>query len=209
MMFSMSITGTPSRQQERVEATRQNILDAAVRLYAEQGVDATTISSIIEHSGIGRTTFYRYFDDQDAVLNAALLRDFEDLITEFEGNRYEHPDIEAQIVDDMIWFHRQLLTRPALRLIYSQADSKRFYSRIRTMLERAREAGTTCASPTFERAAKEGRLRDGVTLENYVAWATFIITSLQTVPRAQAEDDFQLRDMLRLFLVPSLIRDQP
>ena len=202
----MASKKTSTRRQDQVEATCQRILDAAISLYTEYGVEATSISMIIERSGVGRTTFYRYFDDHDAVLNLALLRGFEGLIEDFEDSRYEHSDIEAQIVDDIIWFHRQMQGRPALTLLFRD-NNEQFYQRIKVMLARAREAGLTCVRPTFERAQAEGRLREGVTLESYVNWATFVVTSLQTVPHPFVDTDFQLRDMLRHFLVPSLIKD--
>ena len=54
---------------------------------------------------------------------------------------------------------------------------------------------------------REGRLRQGVTLESYIDWVTFVVTSLEVVAAPFSRDDFRLRDMLRNFLVPSLIKD--
>ena len=188
---------------QRVESTRHAILDAAVDLYQNQGVDRTTVSAIIMSSGLGRTTFYRHFVDQDDVLNQALLRDFDAMMAEFEAQRFEHASLEAQIIEDMVWFFRQLSSRPALSLLFDRKN--RFVARINPTLQGFRQAGTTCTKPTFERARREGRLRAGVTLENYVDWVTFVITSLEIVEAPFTRDEFQLRDTLRRFLIPSLI----
>ncbi len=194
-----------SRQQQRTAETRHSILDAAVRLYHDQGVDKTTVSAVIAASGVGRTTFYRYFDDQDELLSQALLRDFDDMMADFEAQRFEHATLEAQIIEDMVWFYRQLSVRPALSLLFGQTN--KLVGRVDSTLQGFHEAGMTCTQPTWERAAQEGRLREGVTLEKYVDWATFIITSLEVVDTPFRTDEFRLRDMLRCFLIPSLIRD--
>lgn len=192
------------RQQVRTEDTRRAILDAAVALYLAQGMENTTVSAVIERSGLGRTTFYRYFKDADEVLNQAVLRDFGELMADFEAHRYEQADLAAQIVEDMIWFIRQLRRRPALRLLYAQ-NSPQLYDRVHVALAACAEASKACAKPTFERARRQGRLREGVTLERYVEWCTFVMMSLQTVNFPVAWDEFRLRQMLRDFLVPSLI----
>ena len=193
-------------QVARTEATRHAILDAAVALYQSQGVERTTVSAVIAASGVGRTTFYRHFDDQDDVLSNALRRDFEQLLSEFEAQRFEHSALEAQIVEDMVWFVRQLSTRPALSLLFG-SQKNLLFERMHTTLGEFRHAGMTCARPTFERAVREGRLRQGVTLESYIDWVTFVVTSLEVVAAPFSRDDFRLRDMLRNFLVPSLIKD--
>ena len=190
----------------RVENTRAAVLDAAVGLYQADGVENTTISAIIMASGVGRTTFYRHFSDQDDVLNQALMRDFDAMMTEFEAQRFEHESLEAQIIEDMVWFIRQLSLRPALSLLFD--GKNQFVSRINDTLQGFRQAGLICTTPTYERAAREGRLRQGVTLQRYVDWVTFVITSLEVVDAPFTSDEFELRETLRRFLIPSLIKDQ-
>ena len=202
-MFLMSEKAV-SKFNQRVESTRHAILDAAVDLYQNQGVDRTTVSAIIIASRVGRTTFYRHFVDQDDVLNQALLRDFDAMMAEFEAQRFEHESLEAQIIEDMVWFIRQLSCRPALSLLFDRKNQ--FVSRINATLQGFKRAGTICNKPTFERARREGCLRPGVTLENYVDWVTFVITSLEIVEAPFTRDEFQLRDTLRRFLIPSLIK---
>ena len=200
----MNAQDSSSRQQARTKDTRRTILDAAVALYLAQGVENTTISAIIERSGLGRTTFYRYFKDADDVLNQAVLQDFGDLMADFAAHRHQHADLAAQIVEDMIWFIRQLRRRPALRLLYVH-NSPQLYDRVHVALAACGKAALACTKPTFERAQRQGRLRKGITLERYVEWCTFVTMSLQTVHFPLVEDEFRLRAMLRDFLVPSLI----
>ncbi len=49
---------------------RQRLVAEALRLFAEQGYDATTVSQIAERAGLTRSTFHRYFGDKRDVLTA-------------------------------------------------------------------------------------------------------------------------------------------
>ena len=197
---------TKLEDRQRGESTRHAILDAAVALYHERGVTQTTASAIIAASGVGRATFYRHFADQDEVLNQALKRDFEHMLSAYEAERYEHGTVEAQIVEDTMWFLRQHRMQPALSLLFG-AQRDWFLPRINATLAEFREATRNCVSPNFERARRENRIRNGVTLETYVDWVTFVATSLQVVDAPFAHDEFSLRETLRRFLLPSLVKD--
>ena len=190
----------------RAVNTRHAILDAAVALYHRQGIAQTTASAIISASGVGRATFYRHFADQDEVLNQALRRDFQSMLGAYEAQRYEHGAIEAQIVEDTMWFLRQLRAQPALSLLFGEQRDQ-FLPRINATLAEFREAARNCVSPNFERARSENRIRQGVTLETYVDWVTFVTTALQVVDAPFTADEFKLRDTLRRYLLPSLVKD--
>lgn len=55
------------RERKRRE-TRQRITDAGMRLFIEQGIDATTIDQIAAAAGISRRTFFHYFTAKDEIL---------------------------------------------------------------------------------------------------------------------------------------------
>ena len=200
----MSSKPGPGRLQARTEDTRRAILDTAVALYLSQGADNTKVSAIIERAGLGRTTFYRYFKDADDVLNQAVIRDFETMMADFETQRYEHVGLEEQIIEDIVWFIRQLRRRPALKLLFAN-NSAHLYERIDDSLAGCYKAAMACSRPTFERARRLGRLREGITLEKYVEWCMFIVMSLQTVNFPFASNEFRLREMMKDFVAPSLI----
>lgn len=192
------------RLQARAEDTRRVILDTAVALYLSQGAENTTVSAIIKRARLGRTTFYRYFKDADDVLRQAVSRDFDAVMTDFHTQRYEHDDLEEQIVEDVVWFIRQLRRRPAIRVLFAN-NSAQLYERIDETLAVAFDAALACSRPSFVRARRNGRLREGVTLDKYVEWCMFVVMSLQTVNFPFASNEFRLRQMLKDFVVPSLI----
>ncbi len=56
------------RRQRRREETREKIYQAALRLLAERGYNATTIEAITEAADVGKGTFFNYFESKDHVL---------------------------------------------------------------------------------------------------------------------------------------------
>ncbi|MGZ5311085.1 MAG: helix-turn-helix domain-containing protein, partial [Solirubrobacterales bacterium] len=58
-------TQTAGRQQRRRERTRGRLLEAARDLFAEQGVEATTIAAIAERADVGFGSFYNHFESKD------------------------------------------------------------------------------------------------------------------------------------------------
>ena len=53
-----------------VEAQREAIREAAAELFLEQGSQAVSISQICQRTHISRPTFYRCFEDKDALVNS-------------------------------------------------------------------------------------------------------------------------------------------
>jgi AcrR family transcriptional regulator len=49
---------------------KNQILEAAVRIFASKGVNSTTISDIAEAADIGKGTIYEYFNSKDEIITA-------------------------------------------------------------------------------------------------------------------------------------------
>jgi AcrR family transcriptional regulator len=55
-------------RQQRSLNTRRAILRAAARSFSEQDFDSTTVEDICAAAGVGRSTFYLYFDSKEGLL---------------------------------------------------------------------------------------------------------------------------------------------
>jgi AcrR family transcriptional regulator len=53
---------------ERVLQTVERLLDAGATVFATRGYQASTVADIRSEAGVARGTFYRYFDDKEALL---------------------------------------------------------------------------------------------------------------------------------------------
>ncbi|MGB0113883.1 MAG: TetR/AcrR family transcriptional regulator [Ilumatobacteraceae bacterium] len=63
--------GPLTRGHKKKARTRARLIDAAVRVIAQQG-EAFTIGQITAEAGVAHGTFYNYFDDRDAVIDAVV-----------------------------------------------------------------------------------------------------------------------------------------
>jgi AcrR family transcriptional regulator len=63
------------RDDQRKQATRRRLLDAAARVLVRDGYHGAVISDIVAEAGVGQGTFYRHFKDKRDVLTT-LFEDF-------------------------------------------------------------------------------------------------------------------------------------
>ena len=61
---------TLSRRERKKRETRQRLMEAALRLFREQGYDATTVEQIAESADVAKGTFFNYFETKEAILPA-------------------------------------------------------------------------------------------------------------------------------------------
>jgi TetR/AcrR family transcriptional regulator, fatty acid metabolism regulator protein len=85
---------------------RQNILDAAVRVFARQGFHSTRVSDIADEAGVAYGLVYHYFGSKDEVLNelfserwSLLLAAIEEADASAESPRSKLAAVAAFIVD--------------------------------------------------------------------------------------------------------------
>lgn len=64
-------------QEERSEKSRQQILDAALRLFSHHGYGATSVRDIAEAAGLSKGNVYHHFPDKETIFRALLDRYFQ------------------------------------------------------------------------------------------------------------------------------------
>lgn len=66
-------TGTTiTRARRRASKTRRHLLDAALLVFGDFGVESCTVENITERADLGKGTFYRHFEDKDALIHTLL-----------------------------------------------------------------------------------------------------------------------------------------
>ena len=74
-------------------STRERILDAALDLFAEEGIGGTTVTEIERRAGLtpGRGSLYRHFKSKDDVFEATIVREVERLKADLVEERAQLP----------------------------------------------------------------------------------------------------------------------
>lgn len=108
----MAANKTVQRRTKRPESRRQELLEAALKLFVEHGVTEPTVADITDAAGAAKGTFYRYFESKDDLI-AALQEDYTDELSDLLSQRIEAaaPDgrwaqIEA-LIDASSEFYRR------------------------------------------------------------------------------------------------------
>jgi len=92
-----------NRTEKRVARTKNKLLAAALEVFSEYGVDATTIDDITQRADVGKGTFYRYFGDKAEIMSCLVERAIEKLIEKLRSVGLAMNLEEA--LDDVIHIH--------------------------------------------------------------------------------------------------------
>lgn len=65
-----SVSPTIGRRERRSAETRDSLFRAALKLFAEKGIAATTVEDITNAADVGKGTFFNYFPSKDHILIA-------------------------------------------------------------------------------------------------------------------------------------------
>ncbi len=82
---------------EHKELTRRSLLDAAYRVIAEAGSAEVALGEIALGAGVGRTTFYDYFDDRDDVIASLVEEKLPGVIAELIESVDDHLDTRSRL----------------------------------------------------------------------------------------------------------------
>lgn len=63
---------------------QKQIVQAAVRVFSRKGFVRTTISDIAKEAGIGKGTFYEYFESKEAVIHQTFDTFMQELVPDFD-----------------------------------------------------------------------------------------------------------------------------
>jgi AcrR family transcriptional regulator len=177
----------------QAERTRQQILDTAQRLFAEQGYDATSLQMIADELGLTKAAVYYHFPAKREILHAAMkpgIDRLEGLIAEtgaIRGRRARIEHVVDGVVDFLVRNRRYAVmasTDPAAKR--SRLDDKSLKMRQQVLALLYGDDPTPAARLAF-------------------SWVSFIP---ETLPELADLSDEQLREalqttMLRVLRIPS------
>ena len=102
---------TPEQFEEIRESRRQQIMDAALELFASEGYSHCSISQLAAHAGISKGLMYNYFDSKEALLIAIIDEGMQDIMAMIDPNQdgvLEPDEVEGFIRDIFKGIHENL-----------------------------------------------------------------------------------------------------
>ncbi|WP_293790993.1 TetR/AcrR family transcriptional regulator [uncultured Corynebacterium sp.] len=95
-----------SRREQKKAETKQNLIDAAIDLYLNDGPDAATVHAITKNAGVSPRTFHNYFERRDDVFAYYLHDVFENFARRVKEVATDHrTGRTADILRDTMWIY--------------------------------------------------------------------------------------------------------
>jgi len=98
------------RRYKSFEDTHQMLIEQAVGLIADRGIDALSLSALARAAGVNRTTIYYHFTDRDALVAAVKLWSSQQIVAAFR------PELPRQARIDYVT--RFVLDNPAIMSLW-------------------------------------------------------------------------------------------
>jgi len=165
-------TSADLRRERRIAGRRQQIIEAAARLFAEKGFHRATTRDIADAADVSEGTLYNYFSSKDELLMAIMevLSDMSKL-----GDPYDHkvPDEAREFLVEMMLLRRETVDRSSDML-------QSVLSEILVNPELRRRYYTDLVVPSMEMltAHLDERIEQGQLRPINVAYASRVIIAL-------------------------------
>ncbi|MGD9875021.1 MAG: TetR/AcrR family transcriptional regulator [Kiritimatiellia bacterium] len=94
-----------NRAQLRAVRTHGKLLNAALLMFAEKGMDAITVEDITERADLGKGTFYRHFNTKEELMGALVQKAVDSLVAELHKAAGEATDLKT-VLGKLLEAHR-------------------------------------------------------------------------------------------------------
>ena len=144
----------------RETQTRERILLAALALFGEQGIAATSLNQVAERAGVTRVTVYRHFADKEQLAREAFLRVEQAFV---EGARELNRNPRAPIEDVLNGIGERLSAMPRSDPFARMEELKRLYPDVYGEVQQVRVVTLNgLFEHLFARAERGKMLRPGL-----------------------------------------------
>ncbi|MYR41725.1 TetR/AcrR family transcriptional regulator [Streptomyces sp. SID5910] len=147
-----------SPKQQRGEATVELLLDAALRLYGQEGEQGLTVSAVTKASGVSLGSLYHHFGSIDGLVDALLMRWLErllgEMVTALERSRTARTGVRA-LVRTYLSFVRE---HPAAGRLLHSSHADRLGMAQAKQLRDTQEARLTPLAGWLQRHVDKGEI---------------------------------------------------
>lgn len=191
------------------------ILDAALEVFGEHGLEGARMEDIAEGAGVSKATIYLYFPSKVDLFRAMVGRSIGDLREEVADMEVRESPAEALELFARTYWDHLLSTRfvATYRLVLANLDA--FPDLVREYARDLRIAMFEVASPLLERGVEVGEFRPGdpavrarmllAILVKHALWCA----RRELVPDLQGRSDDEILEEVMTFFFEALGRPRP
>jgi AcrR family transcriptional regulator len=194
----------PDQRRARSERTRENILDAALYCYQDQGINDTAMEDVARQAGVGRATLYRHFSNQEALLMEVMTRNVEQLQQVMASSLKSSTQPEEYFVEAALAIIRECHERSLTDFLFGDEAAITAINKI-TFSPAMVAMGDNLIDPFYQRAKAEGILRDWVTKALLQEWTSRLLLSFLTNPSPHLNTENKMRRFFYDAVMPSIV----
>lgn len=187
---------------EHKELTRRSLLDAAYRVIDEAGTAEVALGEIALGAGVGRTTFYDYFDDRDDVIASLVEEKLPGVIAELIGSVADDLDTRSRLARLASATVEFVATDRVFGVILHHEAGRMGHDAQERIRDSHAQLATELAS-IYMRGVRDGVFRP---MPGYLA-GRFIQDTIMSAARALIDDSSRLEEVtegVELFLLGGL-----
>jgi AcrR family transcriptional regulator len=175
----------PLTRRAQAQLRRDQLIDAALAVFAEHGFDHTTIRQLADRAGVAQGLLYHYFRSKDDLLRAALERQYfmPDLQRITSPDR-DRPAEQVLLEVGVGFVHMLEQRRELVQVMLQQAPSN---AAVADRLERGRSAGERLLAEYLNSRVAAGELRPH---DSRVVARLLLYTLVMAHLSATASDEF-------------------
>ncbi|MEQ6353240.1 TetR/AcrR family transcriptional regulator [Lysinibacillus sp. M3] len=143
---------------EKKKRKRSTILDAAIKLYSENGFAETKVADIAKEAGVSFGSVFTYFDSKEVLYEAAILEPLEKIKPYFIEIQEHFKGEPLEIIKEMIDCHVQLFATRSeyLRLIQQVLARPERFPKLFKELDDFVKSFLDCIYPVIEAGQRLG-----------------------------------------------------
>lgn len=189
-----------------VALLRDRVLDAVEACFLRHGIRKTTVEDVAREVNLSRMTVYRLFSSRDALFQSVIFRHAERFTMAMAEHLTKFSTGDEQLFEGIVYALRELPKGP-LHSIFFGSDAAVMTTRFAITSKDLLRMGRYLLAPMLEPAREQGRLREGVTLEQVQGWLVRVILSFLMVQGSDEWDEAAVRHMTRSFILPSVLKE--
>jgi AcrR family transcriptional regulator len=110
-----------SKEFEQIrKSRRESILNAALRLFADKGYRATSMSQIAENAGVAKGLIYNYFDSKEQLLEDVIQKGFDSCMPQISQEESTKSAPEAIFKDILYMMKESFKSHPHFWQLYAR-----------------------------------------------------------------------------------------
>lgn len=159
------------RSKDEAEETRENIINAAIRLFLRDGVSRTTLEKIAAEAGYTRGAVYHHFENKSKLLyelHRMIKPPAEELSCRF--SRFDSDDPLKDVEDSILCALDEMMSDPRRRdidaIFFHNCE---FVDRVNPIVESERTHLSTVSNmikEAFQKALEKGLIRSDIDIDN-------------------------------------------